>query len=210
MSETAPAPAAPAPLVLEGAAAILPGKPEAEFRAETAKKNPHALERSAQAAKLRADAEAKWNALLKNTFGLEPDLANGGPLVPRARHLELAQAAKDAGYTFYITVVASHWPAAKTKTGDDPEHFEVATALRSVGLGSHQATWRVRLELGEDIDSLVPLFAGADWQEREQFDLVGVTFKGHPDLRRLMLPDEWEGHPLRKDYAIDTRCVPWR
>lgn len=206
----APPPAPPAAPVLEGAAAVLPGKPEAEMLAATAKKNPHAAERTAQMTKLRAAAEAKWNALLKDKFGVEPDLANGGPLIPRARHLELAQAAKDLGYVFYITVVASHWPAAKTKTGDDPEHFEVATALRTVGAGSHQAGWRVRLEVGEEIDTLVPLFAGADWQEREQFDLVGVRFKGHPDLRRLMLPDEWEGHPLRKDYAIDTRCVPWR
>lgn len=206
----APPPAAPAAPVLEGAAAVLAGKPEAETLAAMAKKNPHAAERTAHMAKLRAEHEAKWSALLKDKFGLEPDLANGGPLVPRARHLELAQTAKDLGYQFYVTVVASHWPAAKTKTGDDPEHFEVATALRTVGAGSHQALWRVRLEVGEDIDSLAGLFAGADWQEREQFDLVGVRFAGHPDLRRLMLPDEWEGHPLRKDYAIDTRCVPWR
>ncbi|MFO0598663.1 MAG: NADH-quinone oxidoreductase subunit C [Myxococcaceae bacterium] len=191
--------------------AVLPGKPEAEFREATAKKNPHALERSARAAKLKEEAQAKWNALLKDRFGLENDLANAGPLVPRARHVELAQAARDLGWEFYVTVVASHWPAAKTKAGtDDPEHFEVATALRTVGLGSHTATWRVRLELGESLDTLVPLFAGADWQEREQFDLLGVRFEGHPDLRRLMLPDEWQGHPLRKDYAIDTRCEPWR
>lgn len=212
----APAAAAPAAAVappatvLEGAAAVLPGKPEAEFRRATASKNPRAAERSAQAAARRADAETKWRALLKEKFNLEPDAANAGPLVPRARHLELARAAKELGYLLYVTVVASHWPLAKTKTGDDPEHFEVATVLRTVGLGTHEASWRVRLELGEDIDSLVPLFAGADWQEREQFDLVGVRFTGHPDLRRLMLPDEWEGHPLRKDYAIDTRCVPWR
>ncbi len=131
--------------------------------------------------------------------------------MPRARHFELAKVLRDElGYSQYVTVCASHWLAAKTKTGDDPEHFEVATVLRAVGPGSAQAAWRVRLELGEDLDSLVPLFAGADWQEREQFDLVGVSFKGHPDLRRLMMPDEWEGHPLRRDYAIDTRCAPWR
>ncbi|MFZ5442245.1 MAG: NADH-quinone oxidoreductase subunit C [Myxococcota bacterium] len=204
------APPTPAAPVLEGAAAVLPGKPEAEMREALAKKHPHAAERAAQMAKLRAEHEAKWAALLKERFGVEPDLTNGGPLIPRARHVELAQAAKDVGYTFYVTVVASHWPAAKTKTGDDPEHFEVATVLRSPGAGSHHASWRVRLEVGEELETLVPLFAGADWQEREQFDLVGVRFAGHPDLRRLMLPDEWEGHPLRKDYAIDTRCVPWR
>ena len=60
------------------------------------------------------------------------------------------------------------------------------------------------------VPRLYPLFAGADWQEREQYDLVGVIFEGHPDLRRLMMPEDWDGHPLRKDYAIDTRVAPWR
>jgi NADH-quinone oxidoreductase subunit C len=182
-----------------------------EAMAETlAHANPHAAARAKENARLLAEAEAAFAKLLKDTFGVDQDLANAGALVPRARHLELAQALKALGYRQYVTVCASHYLAAKTKTGDDPEHFEVGTVLRKVGPGSHQASWRVRLEVGEDIDSLAHLFAGADWQEREQFDLVGVKFKGHPDLRRLMMPDEWEGHPLRKDYAIETRCVPWR
>ena len=148
-------------------------------------------------------------------LGIDFDAAGmsrtGGPLVSRNRHFELAQALKQAGWNLYLTVVASHWPAqTKGEAVVDAEHFEVGTALRSTGRGSHVATWRVRLEVGEDIESLVPLFAGADWQEREQFDLVGVRFRGHPDLRRLMMPDEWVGHPLRKDYAIETPCEPWR
>ncbi len=50
------------------------------------------------------------------------------------------------------------------------------------------------------IDSLTPVWKTADWFEREVYDLFGVTFTGHPDLRRIMLPDDWIGHPLRKDY----------
>ncbi|MSP92691.1 MAG: NADH-quinone oxidoreductase subunit C, partial [Myxococcales bacterium] len=46
--------------------------------------------------------------------------------------------------------------------------------------------------------------------EREQYDLVGVRFGGHPDLRRLMMDEDWPGHPLRKDYAIETSHAPWR
>ena len=59
-------------------------------------------------------------------------------------------------------------------------------------------------------EAIKKMVTGADWQEREQYDLVGVRFDGHPDLRRLMLSEDWQGHPLRKDYAIDTKVHPWR
>jgi NADH-quinone oxidoreductase subunit C len=57
------------------------------------------------------------------------------------------------------------------------------------------------------VPSMCPLWPAADWQEREVHDLFGVRFEGHPDLRRILLPDDWEGHPLRKDYR-DERMVP--
>jgi NADH-quinone oxidoreductase subunit C len=73
---------------------------------------------------------------------------------------------------------------------------------------------RVRLQVrltGQDpiVDSLVPVWPGANWLEREIFDLFGIRFTGHPDLRRILLPEDWEGYPLRRDYPVEGfRDVP--
>ena len=71
---------------------------------------------------------------------------------------------------------------------------------------------RLRVRLGGNdavVDSLVPVWPGANWLEREIFDLFGIRFTGHPDLRRILLPDDWEGYPLRRDYPVEGyRDVP--
>jgi len=56
------------------------------------------------------------------------------------------------------------------------------------------------------VDSVSSIWSGANWHEREVYDLFGITFRGHPDLRRIVLPENWQGHPLRKDYQ-DERIV---
>jgi NADH-quinone oxidoreductase subunit C len=87
----------------------------------------------------------------------------------------------------------------------DPEReLEVVYQLRSL---SRRADLRVKIALSKsqplDVDSVVDLWKGADWLEREVFDMFGVTFKGHPDLRRILMWDTYaEGHPLRKDFPL--------
>ncbi|HNI58444.1 MAG TPA: NADH-quinone oxidoreductase subunit NuoB [Pseudomonadota bacterium] len=134
------------------------------------------------------------------------------PLVPVDRHRDLAQALKKKGFRQLVTVVASHYPGEKDSEGNvkKPEQYEVMYGLRTTGKGSQLALWRVRFESPDGIDSLYGVFAGADWQEREQFDLVGVRFAGHPDLRRILLPHDYSGFPLRRDHAADAPCAPWR
>ena len=163
----------------------------------------------------REEAQQRFVALLQERFGVEEIPANNYPLVDVKHHFELARVLREEfGYRIYSFVVASHYLEKVDAKNDnaviDIEHYEVATGIRCVGAPAHLASWRVRIELDQSIPTLFPLFAGADWQEREQYDLVGVRFDEHPDLRRLMMPEDWEGHPLRKDYAIETACPPWR
>ena len=80
--------------------------------------------------------------------------------------------------------------------------FEVVYHLHSM---ARNLRLRLKVRLGGDkpeIDSVTGVWRAANWYERETFDLFGIRFTGHPDLRRIMLPDEWEGHPLRKDYPV--------
>lgn len=157
---------------------------------------------------MEPDTRAALAAQFPEFVSTEGDLDPDGVVVPAQQHVAFATFAKQAlGYTLYVTVVATHFPAASE---EEAERHEVATVLRRPGPGTATLTWRVLLEGDATIDTLYPLFAGADWQEREQYDLVGVTFADHPDMRRLMMPEDWPGHPLRKEYAIDTPHAPWR
>lgn len=86
-----------------------------------------------------------------------------------------------------------------------PESIEVVTHLFSY---THRAALAIRTTLPRDeprVPSLAEVWPAAGWHEREQFDLLGVAFEGHPDLRRILMPDDWEGHPLRKDYVKPDR-----
>jgi NADH-quinone oxidoreductase subunit C len=93
--------------------------------------------------------------------------------------------------------------------------FEVVCHLRSL---QHAHRIRIKARVGDEegevaeIDSLVPVWRGADWFERETFDLMGITFKGHPDLRRILMYPEFKGHPLRKDYPAERTqpLIPYR
>ena len=101
-----------------------------------------------------------------------------------------------AGYNFLEDVTCVDWYPAEPR-------FQVTYHILS-----HQLKERVRLHvmvesLDPSVDSIVPVWPAANFYEREVWDLFGVRFNGHPGLRRIMMPEEWDGHPLRKDYPVE-------
>jgi len=82
----------------------------------------------------------------------------------------------------------------------DEEHLRVVYHLYSIEK-DHKITLDVIVPKSDPkVPTVANVWRTADWHEREAFDLIGVVFDGHPDMRRILLPDDWEGHPLRKDY----------
>lgn len=141
--------------------------------------------------------------LLADRFGVT-EVPPAGLDIDRDRVLHLARALKDLGFHYFVYCAAAHYPAS----GELPDRVLVEYRVRRLPV--EDFAFRVWVPTGETTPSMVAVWAGADWQEREQYDLVGCVFADHPDLRRIMLPEDWEGHPLRRDYAIETRHHPWR
>jgi NADH-quinone oxidoreductase subunit C len=107
-----------------------------------------------------------------------------------------ARAVQSAGYNFLEDVTAVDWYPSEPR-------FQV-----SYHILSHAMKQRIRLRAfvpSDDpvIDTITPVWPSANFYEREVFDLFGIRFAEHPNLRRIMMPDEWEGHPLRKDYPVE-------
>jgi NADH-quinone oxidoreductase subunit C len=122
--------------------------------------------------------------------------------VPPERWFDAARVAKDAlGCTFFSFLTAIDWKdqGLEIVAWVDNLDASVAVELRTkLGAGATACA------------SLTPIYRGANWMERECFDMFGVRFDGHPDPRRILLADDWEGHPLLKSYAVDTPHPPYR
>jgi NADH:ubiquinone oxidoreductase subunit C len=88
-----------------------------------------------------------------------------------------------------------------------PNRFSVSYHLLGVRAGAPRVRLQAWVADGEHVPSLVSVWPTADWHEREAFDLMGIRFDGHPNHRRILMDDDWEGHPLRKDYPIGGEPV---
>jgi NADH-quinone oxidoreductase subunit C len=88
-----------------------------------------------------------------------------------------------------------------------PKRFSVSYHLLRVSDDPARVRVQVWIDEGETIASVLPAWPAADWFEREAFDMMGIVFEGHPNLVRILMPDDWEGHPLRKDYPLGGEPV---
>ena len=110
-----------------------------------------------------------------------------------ARHL---RDAPDAAFDFCSDVTATDWPVRKDA------RFDMIYCLYST---RHRQRVRIKVKVGEQepVPSMTGVWPAANWLEREVFDLFGVNFTGHPDRRRILMPEDWQGHPQRKDYPLE-------
>ena len=159
---------------------------------------------------------AKDDPVVPTAWGV-PVVESGGQTVlhpPVDRWLETVKACQDDGFCMAIALVAVDYSAPPGRTdlppGIEPERFEVVASLIS-----HASGRRVRLRTQvPEHDPVGPsrfdLFPGTEAMEREAWDLGGGAFDGHPDPTRILLPEDWEGHPLRRDGAMGRSPVQFR
>ena len=88
-----------------------------------------------------------------------------------------------------------------------PKRFALNYHLLSISERPRRVRLQVWVDEDESVASVIPVWPTADWHEREAFDLMGVAIEGHPNLKRILLDDDWEGHPLRKDYPLGGEPV---
>ena len=119
-------------------------------------------------------------------------------IVPANRLLEVARLLKDdvaTAFDYCSDVTATDWPPREKR-------FDVIYCLYSTH-HRHRLRLKVRASETDEVPSVSELWPAANWLEREVYDLFGVNFVNHPDLRRILMPDEWQGHPQRKDYPLE-------
>jgi NADH-quinone oxidoreductase subunit C len=131
----------------------------------------------------------------------------------REQYRDLVRAFRDDGFELCADVCGVDYlthPGRVLPEGVQPERFEVVVNLLSL---SKRERVRIRVQANEEhpqVDSLFSVYPGTEALEREVFDLFGILFEGHPDLTRILMPEDWEGHPLRKDYGVGRVPVQFK
>ena len=142
-----------------------------------------------------------------------PEAARDVVHVSREQLVETVTQLRDEGWTMVTDLAAVDYLGNATRVLPDdvtPERFEVVIGLIHFG---ERTRVRLRVQVPENdpvCPSLFELYPGTEAMEREAWDMFGIAFEGHPDLTRILMPEDWEGHPLRKDFAIGRVPVQFK
>ena len=185
---TAPKPAPPKPVAAPPKpAAPPPPKPPAVMAA-----TPWESELARELKETFGDAISETSTYLGQNFVV----AKPGSAIPILEYLKL-----ESDFDYLVDITAVDWPKRAAR-------FDVVYILYSF---SRNERMRVKIFIpdGFQPETAVDVHLTANWLEREVFDMFGIEFAGHPDMRRILMPDEWQGHPLRKDYGILQQDQGW-
>jgi NADH-quinone oxidoreductase subunit C len=197
---------------VSSAGAATPPKPAASTAAPAAPKPaaPAAAAHPAASPKPAGPVPTPWDsplvAKLKGEYGsgIEPltHLGQNYLVVDRSLVPELLQILRnDEQFDYCVDITAAHYPKRE-------KQFDVIWVLYSF---ARNERIRVKIQIadGDSVPSSVPIWPAANWLEREVYDMFGIKFDGHPDMKRILLPEGWKGHPLRKDYGILQQDNEW-
>jgi len=124
--------------------------------------------------------------------------------VGRDEYVAAVAAARDAGFEMFVDLCAVDHLRRRR------ERFEVVVQLVSVSMARRLSVHVAVPGADPTVGSITSSYPGANFYEREAYDLFGIVFDGHPDLTRILLPDDWEGHPLRKDHVVGSVPVQFK
>jgi NADH-quinone oxidoreductase subunit C len=201
----------PKPLADQASALPTPAKPAVAAPAASAAAKPAAPAAAPAApAKPAAPVPMPWDSPMVAKFkrqygsGVEPltHLGQNYMVVDRSLIPEILQILhNEEQFDYCVDLTAVHYPQRE-------KQFDVVWVLYSFSR-NERVRVTTRIADGETLPSSVPIWATTNWLEREVFDMFGIKFDGHPDMKRILLPDGWKGHPLRKDYGILQQDNEW-
>jgi NADH-quinone oxidoreductase subunit C len=191
----------------EGAAGNIPAAPKPEGEAATTAPPRAPAPAAKEAPPKPAPLDNELVQRMKSRFGdalreAWLDRKQAILVVEAAKLLEIARYCRDEEkFDMLSDLTAVDWPKREKR-------FDLILNLYSFGKNERL---RLKVHVGENegVSSVASIWAAANWLEREAFDMFGIRFEGHPDLRRILLPEEWQGHPLRKDYDILKQDTAW-